>query len=98
MIRSALLLALLAAIPLSHAAPTLTTISERSGFQATGRYDEVITLCAAFQKAYPKQVKCVEFGRTPENRPMLALVASNTGAFSGQAAKKQGLPVTLIQG
>ncbi|MCC2955190.1 M14 family metallopeptidase [Massilia sp. IC2-477] len=98
MIRSALLLAMLAAVPLAHAAPELTTISERSGFQATGRYDEVIKLCADFQKAYPKQVKCIEFGRTPENRPMMALVVSNTGAFTPQAARKQGLPVTLIQG
>ncbi|VXC14459.1 M14 family metallopeptidase [Massilia sp. 9I] len=98
MIRSALLLAMLAAVPLAHAAPNLTTISERSGFQSTGRYDEVIKLCADFQKAYPKQVKCVEFGRTPENRPMLVLVVSNTGAFTPQAAQKQGLPVTLIQG
>ena len=98
MIRSALLLALLAAVPLAHAAPDLTTVSERSGFQATGRYDEVIKLCGDFQKAYPKQVKCIEFGRTPENRSMLALIVSNTGAFTPQAAKKQGLPVTLIQG
>ena len=98
MIRSALLLALLAAVPLAHAAPDLTTVSERSGFQATGRYDEVIKLCGDFQKAYPKQVKCIEFGRTPENRPMLALIVSNTGAFTPQLAKKQGLPVTLIQG
>ncbi len=98
MIRSALLLAMLAAVPLAHAAPNLTTISERSGFQSTGRYDEVIKLCADFQKAYPKQVKCVEFGRTPENRPMLVLVVSDTGAFTPQAAQKQGLPVTLIQG
>ena len=51
MIRSALLLALLSAVPLSHAAPDLTTVSERSGFQRTGRYDEVIKLCADFQRA-----------------------------------------------
>jgi murein tripeptide amidase MpaA len=98
MIRPALLLALLAAIPLSHAAPDLATVSERSGFQATGRYDEVIKLCAGFQKAYPKAVKCIQFGRTPEGRPMLALVATTTGAFTPEAAKKKGLPVTLVQG
>ena len=92
------LLPLLAAAPLSHAAPDLSTISERSGFQATGRYDEVVKLCGAFQAAYPKQVKCVEFGRTPEGRPMLALIASNSGALTAQRAKQQGLPVTLIQG
>jgi len=98
MIRSALLLALLSAIPLSHAAPNLTTVSERSGFEATGRYDEVIALCDAFQAAYPKQIRCIDFGITPEGRPMKALVASNTNAFTPEAARKQGLPVTLIQG
>jgi hypothetical protein len=98
MIRSALVLALLAAVPLSHAAPALTTVSERSGFQHTGRYDEVIKLCADFQKAYPKDVKCIQFGRTPEGRPMLALVATRTGAMTPQAAAKKGVPVTLIQG
>lgn len=98
MIRSALLLALLSAIPLSHAASNLTTVSERSGFEATGRYDEVIALCDAFQAAYPKQIRCIDFGTTPEGRPMKALVASNTNAFTPEAARKQGLPVTLIQG
>ncbi|MDT1879157.1 peptidase M14, partial [Acinetobacter baumannii] len=41
---------------------------------------------------------CIDFGITPEGRPMKALVASNTGAFSPAEAKKQGLPVTLMQG
>ena len=98
MMRSVLLLALLAAFPLAHAAPDLSTVSERSGFQSTGRYDEVIKLCGDFQKAYPKQVRCIDFGRTPEGRPMKALIVSNSGAFTPQAAKKRGLPVTLIQG
>ena len=98
MIRSALLLALLSAVPLSHAAPDLTTISERSGFQRTGRYDEVIKLCADFQRAYPQQVKCVNFGTTPEGRPMKALIVTRAGAFTPQAAKQRGLPVVLVQG
>jgi murein tripeptide amidase MpaA len=98
MIRPALLLALLAAVPLVQSAPNLTTVSERSGFTATGRYAEVEQLCAAFQKAYPKAVRCIEFGRTPENRPMLALVVTRSGAFTAQAAKVRNLPVTLIQG
>ena len=98
MIRSALLLALSAAVPLSHAAPDLTTVSERSGFQNTGRYDEVIKLCAAFQQAYPKQVKCIDFGTTPEGRPMKALIVTRTGAMTPQAAQQRGLPVVLIQG
>jgi hypothetical protein len=98
MIRSALLLALVATTCLSHAAPALTTVSERSGFQHTGRYDEVIKLCAAFQSAYPGAVRCIDFGRTPEGRPMKALVVTRSGALSAQAARKRGLPVVLVQG
>jgi hypothetical protein len=98
MIRRALLLALSAALPLAQAAPDLTTVSERSGFAATGRYDEVIKLCADFQKAWPKAVRCIQFGRTPEGRPMLALVATHSGAFTPEAARSKALPVTLIQG
>jgi hypothetical protein len=77
---------------------SLVTQSERSGFKVTGRYDEVIALCAAFQKAYPAQVRCIDFGVTPEGRPMKALVATKTGAFTPEAARKANLPVTLIQG
>jgi hypothetical protein len=76
----------------------LTTLAERSGFQKTGRYDEVIALCAAFQKAYPKAVRCIEFGRTPEGRPMLALIASRSGSLSAANARRRGVPVVLVQG
>src|SRR5262245_28530093 len=76
----------------------LATISEQSGFQKTGRYDEVIALCAAFEKAYPKLVRSIEFGRTPEGRPMMALVVSGTGCLTADEARKQNLPVLLIQG
>ena len=95
-----ILSSLLAGINLAQAAeiPTLSTISEQSGFQKTGRYAEVIHLCGAFQRAYPKQVLCQKFGVTPEGRPMLALIVSGTGALTAGQAKKQNLPVVLIQG
>lgn len=76
----------------------LSTQAERSQFARTGRYAEVADLCAAFQKTFAKSVRCIEFGRTPENRPMLALVASHSGMLSPQTAQKAGLPVVLIQG
>ena len=98
MIRSMLTLALLGAFSLAHAAPDLSTISERSRFAVTGRYDEVIKLCAQFQQAYPKAVKCIDFGRTPEGRPMKALIVTRTGAMTAQAAASRKLPVTLVQG
>ncbi|WP_311196820.1 M14 family metallopeptidase [Rugamonas apoptosis] len=99
MLRNALLF-VFAAAPLAHAAATdgLITAAERSGFQNTGRYDEVAALCARFQKAYPKAVRCFEYGRTPEGRPMLALAASRTGALTPAQARQRGLPVVLVQG
>ena len=98
MIRPVLLLALLGAAAPSFAAPVLTTVSERSGFQTTGRYAEVIQLCGQFAQAYPQAVKCIDFGRTPEGRPMKALVVTRSGAWSAKAAKQRGLPVVLVQG
>jgi hypothetical protein len=78
--------------------PALTTLSERSGFLKTGRYDEVIALCDAFAKRYPDAVRCGDFGTTPEGRPMKLLVVSKTGAFTPEAAKARHLPVLLVQG
>src|SRR5215831_13486877 len=76
----------------------LSTIAERSGYQKTGRYDEVIQLCEAFQRAYPDSVIAKEFGRTPEGRPMMALIVSRSGCLTAAEAQKQGLPVLLVQG
>ncbi len=80
------------------AAPILETTAEKSGFKKTARFEEVIRLCNEFQKAYPKAVNCIEFGRTPENRPMLALIASHSGALNSKTAKARKIPVLLIQG
>jgi hypothetical protein len=101
MIRFATLVAavsIFSMIPAFAAADALSTIAERSAFQKTGRYDEVIQLCAAYQKAYPKHVRCTEFGRTPEGRPMMALIATRTGAFTSAEAVKRNIPVLLVQG
>ncbi|RDZ28262.1 M14 family metallopeptidase [Lysobacter silvisoli] len=100
MIRRLLLAAALAtALPAAYAADdSLSTVAERSGFLKTGRYDEVIALCAAYELRYPQQVRCIDFGTSPEGRPMKALVVSAAGAFTPEAARERGLPVTLIQG
>ena len=84
--------------PASTASDTLSTVAEQSAFRQTGRFDEVIALCARFQKQYPTAVRCREFGRTPEGRPMLMLVASRSGALTAQQARQRGLPVLLVQG
>ncbi|HWL89113.1 MAG TPA: M14 family zinc carboxypeptidase [Polyangiaceae bacterium] len=79
-------------------AASLVTESEKSGFVRTGRYDEVERLCRAFEEAYPNRARCVKFGTTPENRPMLAIVASADGVLSPEAARAKHRPVILIQG
>jgi murein tripeptide amidase MpaA len=76
----------------------LASIAERSGYARTGRYAEVEQLCAAYQAKWPQTVRCFEFGRTPEGRPMLALVASRAQGLTPQDASAHSLPVLLIQG
>ena len=49
-------------LPAIAASPTLQTVAERSGYRETGRYDEVVALCEAFQRAYPASVRCFDFG------------------------------------
>jgi hypothetical protein len=76
----------------------LSTQAELSGWTQTGRYDEVVRLCSAFQKAFPAKVRCHRFGTTPEGRPMLSLIASGDGTLDPQAARKKSRPVLLVQG
>jgi murein tripeptide amidase MpaA len=96
--RTPLLALLLALAPTAPAQAPLTTVAERSGFARTGRYDEVVALCEAFAAAHSDRVRCETFGTTPEGRPMKLLVATATGAFTPEAARGRGIPVTLMQG
>ena len=94
-----MILVRLLAFALALAAPdSLATTAEKSGWTRTGRYAEVERLCPAFEKAYPGRVRCVRFGVTPERRPMLALVASDDGALTPEAARKRHRTVSLAQG
>jgi hypothetical protein len=76
----------------------LRTVGEQSGFTRTGRYDEVERLCAAYAARWPAKVRCTEFGRTPEGRPMLALIASADGVLEPRQARERKRPVILFQG
>ena len=75
----------------------LQTVAEQSGYLKTGRYDEVERLCPAYARIWPQQVRCFEFGRSPEGRPMLAMAVSRSGALTGEEAAKRGIPVLLLQ-
>ena len=67
----------------------LTTLAEESGFRRTGRIDEVERLCEAFTRAWPQAVRVLEFGRSAEGRPMLALLASR--------ADPRTVPLLMLQ-
>jgi hypothetical protein len=104
LLSGAILLSMLAppqaaiAAPRAPSHPALRTVAEQSGNQRTGRYEEVERLCPAYQQTWPKQVRCFEFGRTPEGRPMLALVASADGVLDADAAHRAQRPIVLMQG
>ena len=94
--------ALLASLAVSCGAlaappPNLTTHAERTGFRETGRYAEVEQLCRAFAAAYPKSVRVLPFGTTPEGRPMLALVAARGVALNAASARAKQRPILLFQ-
>ena len=97
-LRCALAVLVAAALPALAANEALVTVAERSKFRTTGRYAEVLQLCAAFEKAYPRDARCVTFGRSPENRPMVALIVSRAGTLSAEEVRRRKLPVVLVQG
>jgi len=51
---------------------SLETTGERSQWTKTGRYDEAVTLCHDFARAYAG-VECIELGKTLEDRPIVAV-------------------------
>ena len=75
----------------------LRTVADQSGYLKTGRYEEVERLCSAYERIWPRQVRCFEFGRSPEGRPMLAMAVSRSGALTGDEAARRGVPVLLLQ-
>jgi len=76
----------------------LQTLAEQSHFRKTGRYEEVERLCKAYAQAWPDAVRCFEFGRTPESRPMLAVAASRAGALTAAEIRSRKIPILALQG
>jgi hypothetical protein len=87
-----------ATLPAASPDKDLSTVAEQSQFQRTGRYEEVERLCRKYQSSWSGKVRCTEFGRTPEGRPMLALVVSQDGVLDPAAARSKQRPVVLMQG
>lgn len=76
----------------------LSTIAEDSDYARTGRYEEVLHFCEELPKLHPRRLKALRFGTTPEQRPMMALVASAGGHLTPEAVRAAKLPVLLMQG
>ncbi|RKH36319.1 M14 family zinc carboxypeptidase [Corallococcus sicarius] len=93
-----MLLPTLTALLLSQAPPPLTSTSEQSGWKRTGRYAEAEGLCRAFPKAFPGKARCDTLGTSPEGRPLVALVVSQDGTLTADAARRKQRPVVFFQG
>ena len=75
----------------------LSTLAERTGFQETGRTDEVERLCAAMQAEWPGAVRSLEYGRSAEGRPLRALIVSRSGALDPRELQERRVPVLMLQ-
>jgi hypothetical protein len=76
--------------------PDLITTGEKTGWNETGPYAEAVEISHRLEKA-SRAVKVVEFGTTPEGRPMIALIVSKDRAFTPEAAAKTNKVVIFIQ-
>jgi murein tripeptide amidase MpaA len=76
----------------------LQTTAEKTQFKKTGRYQEAVDLCQAFARRWPERVRVETFGRTPEGRPMVALIASCANHLTPDDCRKTSTPVFLMQG
>jgi len=85
------LLALLAMTPPSP----LTTHAERTNFVESGRADEIDGFARAFPRRFPGKVRAVQFGITPEGRPLWAFAASANGALTPERARARRRPVVV---
>ena len=75
-----------ACTPAHRTRPALTTTAETSQWLRTGRYDEAVTLCRDFARAYAG-VRCDVLGTTLQGRPIVAL----------SITRRADAPVLLIQ-
>jgi hypothetical protein len=76
----------------------LLTLAEQSGFEQTGRIDEVERLCESFAQTWPDAIRSFEYGWSAEGRPMRALIVSRTGALTFQQIRAKKIPLLMLQG
>ena len=75
--------------------PDWQTTYERSGYVQTGRYAEEVDYCRKLASASP-WAHVLNWGVSPEGRPLIALVMSKEQAFTAEAARKSPKPLVII--
>lgn len=80
----------------AHAADW-TTPAEATHFRTTPSYADTLAYLQRLQRAAPDKLRLITFGTTPEGRPMTAVIASDDGTFSPDAARAARKPVVLLQ-
>ena len=88
-----MLTALVMALAIS---PDLMTRAEKTNFVETPRYEETLDYCRRLEKESP-WIRVTSFGRSPQGRDLILVIASKERAFDPAAAAKTGKPVILIQ-
>ncbi|HVP11779.1 MAG TPA: M14 family metallopeptidase, partial [Phycisphaerae bacterium] len=72
------------------------TKTEQTDFRETPRYDETVAYCRRLAEGSPF-ISCQSFGKSPEGRELLLVVASNDRAFTPEAARATGKLIVLVQ-
>lgn len=72
------------------------TPSEKTGLTGTPGYEATIAYLTKLDRASPL-VAMREFGRTAQGRPLHAVIAARSRAFTPEAARRTGKPVLLVQ-
>jgi hypothetical protein len=71
------------------------TTYERSGFLETGSYEEAVDYCRRLERS-SKMAKVIEFGTSPEGRPMIALLISRDREHTPEAVARSRKPLVFI--
>ncbi len=83
----------------THAGPPdeLLTVAERSNFQATARYADVMVLCERLAARSPT-VKLIELGKSGEGRSIPLMIVANPPISTPAEAQASGKPVVFLFG
>jgi len=76
--------------------PSLLTRAEASNYKETSRHSDVLAFVDELCRL-TKLVRRVDFGKSGEGQPMVALIVSDRGCFTPELARKQKKIVVLVE-